>query len=135
MPTLFTRIIAGEIPAAKVYEDALTFAFLDIAPASRGHTLVVCKAEHPDLLAVPPETLAAVHIAAQRVARALTAVLAPDGINIVQNNGAAAGQSVFHYHVHVIPRWQGDGALPLWTPGSAAADDLSALAAGLRATL
>ena len=92
MASIFSRIISGEIPAAKVYEDALTFAFLDINPASRGHTLVITKAELSGLLDLSPELVSAVALTTQTVARALTAALKPDGFNIIQNNGAAAGQ-------------------------------------------
>src|SRR5690349_3639215 len=99
MPSIFSRIVSGEIPALKVYEDAETLAFMDINPASRGHTLVISKDEHPDLFAIPPQTLAAVGRTVQRVAQALRDVLKPDGMNIIQNNGPAAGQTVFHFHV------------------------------------
>ncbi|MCU0493197.1 MAG: HIT family protein [Chloroflexaceae bacterium] len=116
MASIFTRIVTGDIPAIKLYEDDMTLAFMDINPASRGHALVISKAELPGLLDLPPEVLTAVALATQKVARALVTVLQPDGVNIVQNNGAAAGQTVFHYHVHIIPRWDGDGALGLWTP-------------------
>lgn len=135
MASIFSKIVSGDIPAVKVYEDDVTLAFLDIGPASRGHTLVIPKDEHPDLYAMPPETLAAVAQSVQKVALALREVLQPDGLNIVQNNGAAAGQTVFHYHVHLIPRWDGDHALSLWKPGSADQKELQALAGDLRATL
>lgn len=133
--SIFGKIARGEIPAAKVYEDEATLAFLDIGPASRGHTLVIPKDEHADLLRMPPELLAAVGATVQRVARAIQAALAPDGINIIQNNGAAAGQTVFHYHVHIIPRWAGDGAVQLWAPGTAGPDEIEALAQQIRAAL
>jgi histidine triad (HIT) family protein len=133
--TIFAKIVAGEIPAIKVYENTQTLAFLDIGPATRGHTLVICKAAFPDLYSIPPETLAAVHTTVQRVAQALRAALAPDGLNVLQNNGAAAGQSVFHYHVHLIPRWAGDGALPLWEPRQADPQALEQLAAQIRGAL
>jgi histidine triad (HIT) family protein len=129
MPSIFSRIVSGELPAHTVYEDAETLAFMDINPASRGHTLVICKEEYPDLLALPPETLTAVTRTVQRVALALRDALKPDGINVVQSNGAAAGQEVFHYHVHLIPRWEGDRAVRLWKPQSAEQADLQALAA------
>ena len=129
MASIFARIIGGEIPAAKVYEDDHTYAFLDISPATRGHTLVVCKDELPGLLDLSPDLLAAVARTTQIVARALVAALNPDGFNIVQNNGHAAGQTVFHYHVHIIPRWESDGALVPWRPGSPSPDELRELAA------
>jgi histidine triad (HIT) family protein len=125
MASIFSKIVSGEIPAIKVYEDATTLAFMDINPATRGHTLVIPKDEHADLFA----------ITVQRVALALRAVLQPDGINIIQNNGAAAGQTVDHMHVHLIPRWAGDQALRLWQPGQAAAAELRTIAEQLGAAL
>jgi histidine triad (HIT) family protein len=118
MASIFTRIVHGELPAAKIYEDDLTMAFLDINPATRGHALVICKAELSGLLDLSDEILVATARTTQRVAAALMAALKPDGFNIVQNNGAASGQVIFHYHVHIIPRWAGDGALTPWRPGS-----------------
>jgi histidine triad (HIT) family protein len=135
MPSIFSRIVAGEIPAVKLYEDAQTFAFMDIGPASRGHSLVIPKDEHADLFDTPAETFAAVMLSAQRVAKALKAALGCDGLNLIQNNGAAAGQTVFHLHVHLIPRWEGDGAVKLWSPGQASAAELEALATQVRAAL
>lgn len=135
MPSIFSRIVAGEIPAIKVYEDAETLAFLDINPANAGHTLVISKAEYADLFEIPTEALLAVHTTVQKVAHAIRTLLTPDGLNIVQNNGPAAGQTVFHYHVHIIPRWQGDGVLPLWQPGSADPQALQALGIQMRTAL
>jgi len=129
MASIFTRIVNGEIPAAKVYEDDLTLAFLDINPASRGHTLVICKPEVPTLLDLTPELLVAVSQTVQRVARAIVATLAPDGLNVVQNNWAAAGQVVHHFHVHLIPRWEGDRAVRHWRPGTSTPTELRDLAA------
>ena len=135
MPSIFSRIVSGEIPAVKIYEDEATLAFMDINPASRGHALVISKEEHPDLFSVPPETLAAAAWTVQRVALGLRAALQPDGINIIQNNGAAAGQTVFHYHVHLIPRWEGDNAVRLWRPTSADQAELRALAERIGAAI
>ncbi len=135
MPSIFSRIVSGDIPALKIYEDQATLAFMDISPASRGHCLVISKDEHADLYEMPPETLAAVGQAVQRVARGLRAALQPDGINIIQNNGAAAGQTVFHYHVHVIPRWEGDNAVKLWQPHDADPAELHALAEQISAVI
>lgn len=135
MASIFSRIISGEIPAVKVYEDDQVVAFLDIAPASKGHTLVVPKQEYQDLLSVPPELLAVVHHAVQRVAQAIQQALQPHGMNILQNNGTAAGQNVFHYHVHIIPRWEGDRALRLWEPKQATNDDLQMIADLIRVKL
>jgi len=108
---------------------------MDISPASRGHALVISKDEHADLYDIPPETLAAVTRTVQRVARGLRAALQPDGINIIQNNGVAAGQTVFHYHVHIIPRWEGDNAVRLWQPRAADQTELRALAEQIGAAI
>jgi histidine triad (HIT) family protein len=135
MPSIFSRIVSGEIPALKIYEDQATLAFMDISPASRGHALVICKDEYPDLYSLPPETLEAVARAVQRVARGLRAALQPDGINVIQNNGPAAGQTVFHYHVNLIPRWEGDDAVRLWQPGSPDQAELSSLAEKIGAAI
>lgn len=135
MASIFSRIVSGEIPAARVYEDDLTLAFMDINPASRGHTLVICKEELSGLLDLPPDLLAAVTRTTQRVARAIVAALKPDGFNLVQNNGAAAGQVVFHYHVHIIPRWEGDRALAHWKPGTSDPATLQALASEISAQI
>jgi histidine triad (HIT) family protein len=128
MPSLFSRIVSGEIPSIQIYEDDQTLAFMDINPGARGHTLVISKAEYPDLFTIPPETLTAVALTVQRVARAIRDALQPDGLNIIQNNGAAAGQVVFHYHVHVIPRWEGDHMMHLWKPQPGDQAELRAVA-------
>jgi histidine triad (HIT) family protein len=128
MATIFSRIVQGEIPSIKIYEDEHTYAFMDIAPASRGHTLVVCKAELANLYEIDEVSLIAVAKTTQRVAHAIRNALQPDGLNIIQNNGSAAGQTVFHYHVHLIPRWDGDGAVGLWQPHAGDVNQLKALA-------
>ncbi|MCG8353120.1 MAG: HIT family protein [Chloroflexales bacterium] len=133
MASVFSRIIRGELPAAKVYEDDLTLAFLDINPASPGHTLVICKEEYPGLIELPADLIAAVAQTTQRVAKAIQTALHPDGFNIVQNNGAAAGQVVFHYHVHIIPRWEGDRAISYWRPGTSDPETLQVTAAQINA--
>jgi histidine triad (HIT) family protein len=135
MPSIFSRIVSGEIPALKIYEDQETLAFMDINPASRGHALVICKDEYPDLFSIPPATLVAAMRTTQQVALALRNIVQPDGINIIQNNGVAAGQTVFHFHVHLIPRWAGDNAVRLWQPHSANQDDLRDLAERLSAAI
>lgn len=132
MPSIFSKIISGDIPATKVYEDAHALAFLDIGPASRGHTLVVSKEELPDIYTIPPEMLAHVTQAVQRVALAIHAGLQPDGLNIVQNNGAASGQTVFHYHVHLIPRWNGDRVMQPWKTLEFESSELQAIAETIR---
>ena len=105
---IFARIVRGEIPAAKVFEDADTLAIMDAFPQARGHALVVHKrARARNLLDVDLADLKQVMATVQRVARAVRAALNPDGIVITQFNGAPAGQTIFHLHVHILPRWEG----------------------------
>jgi histidine triad (HIT) family protein len=132
MDCIFCRIIAGDIPAHKVYEDDATLAFLDINPATRGHTLVIPKAHAADLFSMSADVMAATAQTVRTVARILQRGVQPEGINVLQNNGAAAGQEVFHYHVHLIPRWQGDYALRMWKPGTTDHAAFAALSAQLR---
>src|SRR3569832_1732221 len=103
----FAKILRGEFPCYKVYEDDHTLAFLDIMPRAPGHTLVIPKAPARNLLDVSPEDLAHVHQVAQKIAKAAMSVLGADGITIQQFNESAGGQVVFHLHVHVIPRGPG----------------------------
>ena len=100
---IFCKIVQRRIPCDKVYEDDSTLGFMDINPASEGHTLVIAKAHFASLLDIDEASLAAVAVASRRVARATQAALQPDGIRVSQFNGAAAGQTVFHYHLHIIP--------------------------------
>ena len=102
---IFCAIAAGEIPSFKVYEDDLVLAYLDINPFSKGHTLVIPKAHTTGLLDTPDETLAAVIARVKKVAAHLKQALPCDGFNILQNNGAAAGQTVMHVHFHIVPRY------------------------------
>ncbi|HEX6290790.1 MAG TPA: HIT family protein [Herpetosiphonaceae bacterium] len=132
MDCIFCRIARGEIPSHKVYEDEATLAFLDINPATRGHTLVIPKQHAPDIFSLPDDALAAAARTMQTVARILQQGLQPDGINVLQNNGPAAGQVVFHYHMHMIPRWEGDYALRMWKPGTTDHAAFAALATQLR---
>ncbi len=108
MNCVFCSIVAGATPAAVVYEDDDTVAFMDINPVSRGHVLVVTKDHYRNLYDIDSEAAAAVMRTAVRVARAVRAALQPDGMNLFQSNERAAFQSVFHFHVHIIPRWIGD---------------------------
>jgi histidine triad (HIT) family protein len=105
---IFAKIVRGEAPCAKVFEDHETFAFMDVFPQGPGHVLVVHKRAHArNLLDVEPEPLQAVILTVQRVARAVRAAMKPDGVYVAQFNGHAAGQTVWHLHFHVIPRWEG----------------------------
>ncbi len=131
---IFCKIVRGEIPAIKVYDDEYTLAFMDIQPASTGHTLVICKAHAPNLLEIADVDLLAVAASTQQVARAVQKALAPDGIRISQFNGVAAGQTVFHYHVHIIPIWEGQ-KIGAHGRAPANAEELKALAARIREAL
>ena len=104
---VFAKILRGEIPSHKVYEDAQTLAFMDVMPQADGHTLVIPKVEAESLFDVPPEALAATIVTTQRVAKAVKAAFAAPGVLVAQLNGSAAGQSVFHIHFHVVPRRAG----------------------------
>jgi histidine triad (HIT) family protein len=105
---IFCRIIAGDAPCERVHEDELTLTFMDLFPASPGHLLVVPKRHYDDLLGADDASLARVIANSRRIAHALTRALGPDGIGVHQLNGAAAGQTIFHYHMHLIPRRRGD---------------------------
>ncbi|MCC6736113.1 MAG: HIT domain-containing protein [Bauldia sp.] len=109
---IFARILRGEIPSHKVFEDAETLAFMDVSPISKGHTLVVPKVRARNVLDAPPEALAAVAVTVGKVARAAKAAFEADGVAIMQFNEAPAGQSVFHLHFHVVPRWVGVALKP-----------------------
>jgi histidine triad (HIT) family protein len=118
---VFARIVRGELPCAKVFEDGGTLAFLDIAPQSTGHTLVVSKwSRARNIMEAEPVALQEVVATVQRVAKAVRAALRPDGIHIAQFNGGDTGQSVFHLHFHVVPRWKGLplGILQYYEPGA-----------------
>ena len=105
---IFAKIVRGEAPAAKVYEDHDTLAFMDVFPQGHGHVLVVHKRSHArNLMDADPAELAAVITTVQRMVLAVRAALKPDGVFVAQFNGSAAGQTIFHLHFHVIPRWNG----------------------------
>jgi len=106
---MFAKILRGEAPSVRVFEDDHVLAFMDVFPQSRGHTLVIPKqSQARNLLEVEPEVLAPLILGVQRVARAVRAALKPDGIMVAQFNGAPSGQTVYHLHFHIIPRWEGD---------------------------
>lgn len=114
---IFCNIVSGELPSTTIYEDEHSFAFLDIFPVNKGHTLVVSKKHYADFSQTDADTLARIMQATQRVARAVYTGTGADGFNISTNNGAAAGQVIFHIHWHIIPRFSGDG-LKLWPEGT-----------------
>ena len=111
---IFCKIVAGEIPCFKIYEDDATLAFMDINPGNPGHCLVIPKNHAPDAYSIDAEDFAAVARTCTKVAPAVRDVVSPDGINLVQANGAGAGQSVFHVHMHILPRWKDDNLPMNW---------------------
>ena len=133
---IFARILRGEIPAVKVWEDDAVLAFMDVFPQSEGHVLVISKTSTArTLLDIEPQLLARLTAAVQRTARAVEKALAPEGFQILQYNGEAGGQTVFHLHFHIVPRWsgrpmKGHGHAPM-----ADADELRLLADRIAAAL
>ena len=134
---IFAKILRGEMPSIRVFEDDHVYAFMDVFPQGRGHTLVIPKhSTARNLLDEEPQKLAALTLGVQRVARAVRAALNPDGVMVFQINGAPAGQTVFHLHFHVLPRWAGDGPLGKHASGQMAdMDELKALAAQIAAKI
>ena len=114
---IFCRIANGEIPAATLYEDENFRVILDLGPASKGHALILPKSHAANIYELSDEMAAKAMILAKKMATAMTAALKCDGFNIVQNNGEGAGQTVFHFHMHLIPRYKGDQVGITWKPG------------------
>ena len=129
---LFCGIVAGDVPAQIVDSDEHTVAFMDINPATRGHALVVPRKHSTDLMDVPDEDLTRTMLAARRLARRIEETLQPDGFNILNACRPAAWQSVFHYHLHVIPRYEDDPLKLPWIPRGAEADEIAAVAERIR---
>jgi histidine triad (HIT) family protein len=125
---IFCKIVAGDLPATIVDEDERTLAFMDIAPATHGHVLVIPRAHIADLLSVAAEDLSAVALAAQRVAQKVKERLGADGVNLLNSCGAVAWQTVFHFHVHVIPRYDGDPLRLPWVPTAGDPEQIAAAA-------
>jgi len=129
---LFCKIVAGEIPATIVAEDERTIAFMDINPATHGHALVIPRAHAADVFAIDPDDLQAVVVAAQRLAQRAREQLGAAGVNLLNSSGRAAWQTVFHFHLHVIPRYDGDPLRLPWIPAPGDMDDIKAAGAQLR---
>ena len=129
---LFCKIVAGEIPATIVAEDDRTIAFMDINPATRGHALVIPRTHARDVHEIDPEDLKAVAAVAQQLAGKARERLGADGVNLLNSNGPAAWQTVFHFHMHVIPRYDGDPLRLPWVPSPGDMDDVAAAGAQLK---
>lgn len=131
---IFAKILRGEMPCVKVFEDDKTLAFMDVMPEAEGHVLVVPKEGAQDILDLSAEGLTAMMATVQRVAKAVDKALAPDGIQLKQYNRAPAGQSIFHVHFHILPRWEGVSLAPHGR-GMVQAAVLEPVAAKIRAAL
>jgi histidine triad (HIT) family protein len=131
---IFCKILAGELPATIVDEDERTISFMDIAPATRGHALVIPRAHSADLLSVGEDDLQGVAVASRRLAKRAKDRLGADGVNLVNSCGAVAWQTVFHFHVHVIPRYEGDPLRLPWVPAPGDPAEIAAAAQELART-
>jgi histidine triad (HIT) family protein len=129
---LFCGIVAGDVPAQIVDSDEHTVAFMDINPATRGHALVVPRTHAADLFEVSDDDLERTMLAARRLARRLQAALDPDGFNILNSCGAAAWQTIFHFHLHVVPRYEDDPLKLPWVPAEGDPDEIAAVADEIR---
>lgn len=120
---IFCKIAKGEIPSATLYKDEEFRVILDLGPANKGHALILPKAHYENLYDLPDEMAAHAMILAKKIATKMKGILNCDGYNLVQNNGEAAGQTVFHFHMHLIPRYTDDHAGITWTPGTLTSED------------
>ena len=132
---IFCKLVAGEIPSARVYEDELTLAFMDLGQVNPGHVLVATKRHAATLFDITPEEAAAVMQTAQKVAQAVQAVFDPPGLTLLQANGKEGDQTVFHFHMHVVPRHGNDGIALSWPRKEPGAEVLHGYAERLRAAL
>jgi len=132
---IFCKIIAGEIPSATVYEDEDFKVIMDIAPAVKGHTIILTKRHMANLFELEDDIAAKVLLVARKVATAMKEELGCDGINVLQNNGEAAGQTVFHYHIHLIPRFTEDSVQMTWQHGNYAEGEAAKMAAAIAAKI
>lgn len=130
---IFCKIANGEIPSATVYEDDEFRAILDLGPASKGHALILSKNHFKDICEADDATAGKLFPLAAKIGAAMKKGLGADGFNIVQNNGSSAGQTVFHLHVHVIPRYEGGPTIVSWDPGKAESDELTKTADMIKA--
>ncbi len=121
---IFCKLANGEIPTNTIYEDDGYRVILDNGPATKGHALVLPKGHYANLFEIPEDVLSGAAVVAKKMAGVMKEKLSCDGINLVQNNGEAAGQTVMHFHLHIIPRYSGDGANILWKPTQPSAEEL-----------
>ncbi len=132
---VFCKIVAGQIPSTRVFEDGHTLAFMDLGQVNPGHVLVAVKKHAENIYELDDEQAAAVARASTRVSRAIREAFKPEGLSVYQANGKAAGQTVFHYHVHLLPRHAGDGMELTWPVKNPPREKLEEYAARIRTTL
>lgn len=132
---LFCKIINGDIPSTKVYEDDYCYAFMDIMPLSKGHTLLIPKTHVANIFEMTEDIAKNLYAAAPKVANAIKAAFNPAGMNTLNNNGAAAGQTVFHYHLHFIPRYDDEGLQMTWETKQYAPEELKIVAEAIKKQL
>ena len=132
---IFCKIIAGEIPSATIYENDEFKVILDRFPSGEGHALILPKAHAANIYELPDETAAKAMVLAKKMATKLRDGLNCDGFNIVQNNGEIAGQTVFHFHVHIIPRYENGPDMVTWAPGKATPEELAEISSSIREEL
>ncbi len=133
---IFCKIVGGQIPCTKVFEDQYCLAFMDIAPLNKGHLLVVPKEHFGNILDINPEQYGHLFSTICRLAKAVNGAVKPDGMNVLQLNGKAANQVVPHLHIHIVPRWEGDGlSISNWDPVMGDAKEISAVAEIIKSKL
>lgn len=132
MECIFCAIVDGKIPSAKVYENEHVFAFMDIAPANPGHLLVIPKQHYRNIFDMPADVGSKIMEAAILLAAAIREALKPDGLNLFQSNEPAAFQTVFHFHLHLIPRWEGDPLRLPWRPSEGNIEEINDIASKIR---
>lgn len=133
---IFCKIVAGEIPCTKVHEDDKVLAFMDISPLNRGHLLVVPKGHFTDIIEIDSELYGRLASVMADIAKAVDAAVAPDGMNVLQLNGKAANQVVPHLHIHLVPRWHGDGlTISNWEPVPGDPSEIASTAEAIRKNL
>ncbi len=132
---IFCKIVAGEIPSSAIYEDENVKVILDIAPAAKGHAILLVKEHAANIFELKPELAGRIFAVVPKVAAAIKEELGCDGMNILQNNGVEAGQTVFHLHIHFIPRWKDDAVNIKWTPLGYGEGEAAALAEAIRSRL
>jgi histidine triad (HIT) family protein len=134
-PCVFCKIVAGQLPSVRIHEDDRCLAIMDINPATRGHCLILSRAHHQDLLDLPPELWPHIASVGQRIARAAREAFSCEGVNLFQATGRAGFQTIFHFHLHVLPRWRSDGIVAPWVLKPGNMDEIRKAGEALRSAL